>query len=116
MTSPTTATLSQYAKAKGLSYTVGNPGTDTAEAFIGALDTMLIYETNGLPSTAQIAGWHAKYPPSNFGVIPYATGMNATFVHDARQYVGYIYLQNDNLPNPWDSLPAYFGDLLAALE
>jgi hypothetical protein len=109
-------TLSQYAKTQGLPYTVGNPGTDTAEAFIGALDTMLIYETNGLPAASALAGWHAKYPPSNFGIIPYAVAFNATFVRDARKYVQYIYLQNDNLPNPWDTLPSYFGDLLAALE
>ena len=88
-------TLSQYAKAQGLSYTVGNPGTDTAEAFVGALDTM----------------------PSNFGIIPYkVSAVNASFVSTAREYVGYIYLQNDDLPNPWDSLPSYFADLLAALE
>jgi hypothetical protein len=37
-------------------------------------------------------------------------------VTDARKYVQYIYLQSDDLPNPWDSLPSYFGDLLAALE
>jgi hypothetical protein len=77
---------------------------------------MLIYESNGVPSVSQMAGWHAKYPKSNFGVIPYATPMNASFVATARQYVGFIYLQNDNLPNPWDSLPSYFPDLLTALE
>jgi hypothetical protein len=110
-------TLSQYAKSKGLSYTVGNPGTDTAEAFIGALDTMLIYESSGVPSTSQMGGWHSKYPKSDFGVIPYAVpSMDAAFVASARQYVGYIYLQSDNLPNPWDSLPSYFSSLLAALE
>jgi hypothetical protein len=109
-------TLSTYAKSKGLSYTVGNPGTDTAEAFIGALDTMLIYESNGVPSTSQMGGWHTKYPLSNFGVIPYATPFNASFVATARNYVGYIYLQSDDLPNPWDSLPSYFAQLLAALE
>ena len=37
-------------------------------------------------------------------------------MRNARKYVQYIYVQNDNLPNPWDSVPSYFGDLLAALE
>jgi len=109
-------TVSQYAKSQGLSFTVGNPGQDTAEAFVGALDAMLIYETDGVPTTAQMGGWHTKYPVSNFGIIPYATPFNASFVASARKYVGYIYLQNDDLPNPWDSLPPYFADLLAALE
>jgi len=108
--------LSQYAKAQGLSFTVGNPGTDTAEAYVGALDMMLIYETGGLPSTDKLAGWHANHAPSNFGIIPYAASLSTTFVRDARKYVHYIYVQSDNLPNPWDSVPSYFGDLLAALE
>src|SRR5262249_4908487 len=86
-------TLSQYAKPQGLSSPVGNPGTDTAESFIGALDTMLIYESNGVPSVSQMGGWHTKYPTSNFGVIPYATAFDAAFVKTARQYVEYIYLQ-----------------------
>ena len=108
--------LSQYAKAQGLSFTVGNPGTDTAEAYVGALDMMLIYENAGLPTAGQLGGWHANYAPSNFGVIPYATQMDAAFVREARRHVQFIYMQNDTLPNPWDSVPANLGDLLAALE
>jgi Spherulation-specific family 4 len=109
-------TLSEYAKAHGLPYTVGNPGTDTAEAYIGALDTMLIYESKGLPDLAKLGGWHAKYAPQNFGVIPYGASFDAAFVKAARQFVGFVYVQNDDLPNPWDTLPPFFGDLLAALE
>jgi len=108
--------LSQHAKAQGLSFTVGNPGTDSAPEYIGALDTMLIYESSGLPTVTQLGGWHASHAPSNFGVIPHAAQFDAAFVRAARQYVQYIYLQNDTLPNPWDSVPTYFNDLLAALE
>jgi hypothetical protein len=109
-------TLSEYAKAQGLAFTVGNPGTDTAESFIGALDTMLIYESKGLPDAAKLGGWHAKYAPANFGVIPYGAAFDAAFVASARKLVGFVYIQNDDLPNPWDTLPPFFGDLLAALE
>ena len=109
-------TLSQYAKSLGLNHTVGNPGTDVPAAYIGALDTMLIYESNGVPSISSLSQW-SSYPPSNFGVIPYAvSAMNTTFVQQARQYVEYIYLTNDDLPNPWDSLTSYFSTLLTALE
>jgi hypothetical protein len=108
--------VGQYAKSKGLSYTVGNPGADTAESFVGALDMMLIYENDGIPELSRLAGWHAKHHPSNFGIIPYASAMDAAFVREARKYVGYIYLQNDTLPNPWDSLPPYLDDLFEALE
>jgi Spherulation-specific family 4 len=109
-------TLSQFAKAHGLSFTVGNPGTDTAEAFVGALDTMLIYESKGLPDLARLGGWHAKYAPANFGIIPYGATLDPAYVAAARKLVGYVYVQNDDLPNPWDTLPPFFSDLLAALE
>ena len=73
-------------------------------------------ERGAARAVSQLGGWHANHAPSNFGVIPYAASFDAAFVRNARQYVQYIYLQNDTLPNPWDSVPAYFADLLAALE
>ena len=106
--------LSQYAKAQGLPFTVGNPGTDTDEAYVGALDMMLIYESAGLPSLTALGGWHAKYAPSNFGIIPYAANLDATFVRNARKSVGYVYVQSDNLPNPWDSVPSFFASARGA--
>jgi hypothetical protein len=108
--------LSQYAKSQGMSFTIGNPGKDTAPEYVGALDTMLIYENAGLPTASQMGGWHSSYAPSNFGVIPHSSAFDASFVHGARQYVQYVYVQNDTLPNPWDTVPSFFGDLLAALE
>jgi hypothetical protein len=42
--------------------------------------------------------------------------VNTSFVASAKPYVGYIYLQSDNLPNPWDSIPPYLTDLLASLD
>ena len=70
----------------------------------------------GLPSLAQVGGWHAKYPASNFGNIPYAASFDAAYVKSVRKYVQYVYIQNDDLPNPWDSLPPSFEQLLGALE
>ena len=109
--------LSAYAHGKGFGLTIGNPGTDTSEGYVGSgLDVMLIYESKGLPAADRLGGWHAKYPKTNFGVIPWGANMDATFVQMARQYVGFIYINNDVLPNPWDSLPPYFEQLVAALE
>jgi hypothetical protein len=108
--------LTAYAHAAGLTFTVGNPGIDTDESYMGVFDAMLIYESAGLPPLSSLGGWHTKYARSNFGIIPYAATPNAQFVASARQFVQYIYVQNDDLPNPWDTLPPTFADLLAALE
>ena len=39
-----------------------------------------------------------------------------SFVDAAEEHVGYIYMQDDALPNPWDTLPPYFNDLVGALS
>jgi hypothetical protein len=108
--------LGTYVKSNGMTLTVGNPGTDTGSAYINALDVTFIYESAGLPSTTMLANWRSKYPLKGVGVIPYAANLDLTWVQQARSAVGYIYVTNDDLPNPWDTLPSTFSNLLAALE
>jgi len=110
-------TVSQYAKSLGLTLTVGNPGMDTAPTYFGVVDVDLIYESLGVPGDSSLAGWHTSYPRQSFGIIPYGVAtFDPAYVKRVKPYVGYIYLTDDSLPNPWDSLPPYFDDLLAALE
>jgi len=108
--------LGTYVKSNGMTLTVGNPGTDTGSAYINALDVTFIYESAGLPSTTMLANWCSSYPLKRVGVIPYAANFDLAWVQQARSAVGYIYVTNDDLPNPWDTLPSYFSNLLAALE
>ncbi len=109
--------LSAYAKSQGYGPTVGNPGTDTLASYVGTVDTILIYESSGVPALSTLGGWHTQYPKSNFGVIPYGVpALDTAFVAGARADVGFVYLTNDTLPNPWDTLSPYFSGLLAALE
>jgi hypothetical protein len=109
--------LNSFAKGHGFNFTVGNPGTDGSASYVGTVDVILIYESGGVPSMAAMTGWHTSYPRQNFGVIPYrVASLDAAFVASARPYVGYIYLQSDDLPNPWDSVPSYLSSLLGALQ
>jgi len=109
--------LTAYAKSHGSDFTVGNPGTDTSKTYVGTVDVLFIYESSGVPALSAISGWHTSYARQNFGVIPYQVGsMDAAFVAAARPYVGYIYLQSDNIPNPWDSVPSYLSSLVGALQ
>ena len=41
---------SQYAKSLGLTFTIGNPGADVPSTYVGKVDTILIYESQGYPS------------------------------------------------------------------
>ncbi len=84
------AGLKNHAATVGFGVTVGNPGTDTLPSYVGTVDTILIYESGGLPPVASLGGWHDSFAPSNFGVIPYAVGaLDGAFVTAARQHVRY---------------------------
>ncbi len=111
------SSLGSYAKSHVGNFTVGNPGTDSAQSYVGTLDVLLIYESGGVPSLSAVTGWHASFPRANFGVIPYKVGsVDSAFIAAIRSYVGYIYLQSDDLPNPWDSVPSYLTSLVGALQ
>lgn len=103
------------AKAVGLSYSIGNPGTQPAESYIGVVDTILVYESPGMPTLDVLSRWHGGYARQNFGVIPYGTSLDAAYVKSVATYVGYIYLTDSDGPNPWDRLASYFPALMAAL-
>jgi hypothetical protein len=107
--------LTEYSRSRGLTFTIGNPGQDTKPSYIGTVDLILIYESSGIPDMSRLTGWHTEHDRRNFGVIPYGIGFDKSFIQAAKPYVSYIYLTSDVLPNPWDSLPSYFGDLMAAL-
>ena len=110
-------TLSNYADSLGLTVSVGNPGTDTIPSYIGTVDNLVIYESAGLPSLSYLGGWHSNYDKANFSILPYAvSSLDRDYTASATSYTGFIYITNDDVPNPWDSLPSYFGDLVATVD
>ncbi|HVY39565.1 MAG TPA: CIA30 family protein [Polyangia bacterium] len=111
------SSLSANAKTAGFDVTIGNPGADTAQSYVGSVDVILIYENAGVPPVTEVAGWHAAHDRSNFGVIPYGvSSLDTAFVAAARPTVGSVYLQNATMPHPWSSVPPYLSDLLGALQ
>jgi hypothetical protein len=108
--------LDNYVKARGLTLTVGNAGTDTRLIYIGSVDNIVIYENSGTPSLTYLGGWHSNHDKSNFSIISYdVNSLDESFVGNATQSVGYMYITDDDLPNPYDSLPDYLADLLTII-
>jgi hypothetical protein len=109
-------TLSDYAKSHGDDLTVANPGTDVPPSYLGSADVFIISEGEGLPKASVLSGTQ-RVSREKLGAISYGvTAVDAGFVRAVRPHVGYIYLQSDGLPNPWDSVPSYLSELLATLE
>jgi spherulation-specific family 4 protein len=109
--------LNGYAKSQNLTFTVGNPGANVSRSYLGILDNLIIYENVGLPTLNYLASWQSKDDKTNFSITAYGVdSLDRSFLINARKYVNYIYITNDNLPNPWDTLPPYFNDLVGALD
>jgi hypothetical protein len=110
------STLNGYANSLGFVYTVGNPGADTIPSYIGTVDTIVIYENQGLPSLSTLEGWHSDYGKGNFAMMAYGVqSINQSYPSTASPHVGYIYITNAELPNPYDALPPYLAVVASAL-
>lgn len=111
------ADLTNFVKSLGLTFTVGNAGVDTQPSYIKTVDNIVIYENNTLPSISYLAGWHKNYDKHNFSIIAFGIdGLDKSFVDNASNSVGYMYVTNGVLPNPFNSIPPYFTDLMNALD
>ena len=111
------STLTQFDRSLGMSITVGNPGTEVPPTYVGTTDTIVIYESPGVPSLSYIAGWHASYPKSNWIITAYGVkNLDVSWVRSASQYLGYLYITDGVWPDPYSSgLPSYMNTLMATL-
>ncbi len=108
--------LYQYIKAKGTNYSVtGNPGSNTQEDYITrpTADSFMIFEDIGANYISwTTSSWVAKYPAQQFVHLPYAVATATTmsnYVNVALSgNTGWIYITDDALPNPYDTLPSYW--------
>jgi hypothetical protein len=112
-------TLNNYVKAKGgQALTVINFGDNTPECYVNATDILLIFESAFTDYPAwQPSPWVFNYPANRFWHLVYATQesdlLTALQLSSTRN-AGWIYVTNDDLPNPWDTLPtgSYWMTLL----
>src|SRR2546427_4208342 len=111
--------LTNYVKSHGMTYTSGNPGTTTSSSYVGTVDNLHIYEIAGMPSTSTLssATFSTTYSKSGFSFIAYGVStLNDAAVIADSNYVGYMYVTNDNLSNPYDTIAPYLSNLVADLD
>ena len=109
--------VSQYTKAQGVSYTVGNPGTNIPVSYIGVMDTYIIYENRGLPSLTYLANIYPDYDKRNFAVTSYGVfNLRASDISSSSNYVGYLSITDNDLPNPYNTYPSYLELIFATLS
>jgi hypothetical protein len=105
---------------------MGNPGTNTLEQYLlwPTADRFMVHENIGsaYPSYAPSA-WNANYDSQKFVHLIHTESSSATMEEYLRlaltRSTGGIYITNDVMNNPWDTLPSYWQaevDAVAAIN
>ncbi|MBX3434481.1 MAG: spherulation-specific family 4 protein [Pirellulales bacterium] len=109
---------SLYEHVKGVNpqwEVMGNPGTTTIEQYLTwpAADRLMVFENVGSAYAGHSpSAWNASYDRDRFVNLihtePSSANMLAALDLAMNRTVGAMYVTNDVMANPWDTLPSYW--------
>lgn len=113
--------LADYIRATAGALVMLNPGTIPAEGYMNVGDVVVVFEgTYNTYKTWVKPSWTANYPAAKFAHLVYAasgsSAMRNAIKWSHQRNAGNVYVTNDVLSNPWDSLPAYWSTELNELK
>ncbi|MEH1841588.1 MAG: spherulation-specific family 4 protein [Nostoc sp.] len=112
--------LANYIRNTKGSLVMLNPGTVPAEDYIKLADITVVFEdTYSNYQNWQAPAWLFNYPANKFAHLIHSTfgttGMNDAIGLALKRNAGTIYVTDDVLPNPWDTLATYWTNELTAM-
>lgn len=94
---------------------VGNPGTNTDEAFLTrpTADILVVVENfSPIYDAYQYSSWNDSHAAGHFSHLVYGQDSPSGMASQSREArdrnAGWMFVTDDNLPNPWDRLPPYW--------
>lgn len=105
-----------YVRSLGMGFVMGNPGTDIPRSFVGLATNFIIYENAGLPDKSRIGGWHGDHGKENWSICVHGVDLDEKKLRAASKYLGFVYLTDDTLPNPYDSVCSYLERMAEILD
>lgn len=111
-------TLATYIRSTSGTFVMLNPGVYPVEQYMAVGDLIVVFEGSYTSyASAVVPTWARGYPATRFSHLIYntpdVTSFNQAMVLASQRNVGYIYVTDDNLPNPWDTLASYFSTEIA---
>lgn len=101
---------------------VNNPGVPCAEQYVNqpAADMFCIFEHHQGYYQFHPPAWTRTHPKGKFLALGYAEtdaeGMRKFVKKTAADGIGNVFVTEDKLPNPWDSMPKYWDAELDAVK
>lgn len=110
--------ITNYAKSLGFQMVNGNPGTNINSSAGHDVDITTIYENNSLPSPlSQFQNWYNIYAPPKLSIICYnIPTLPTSFITQAAQHFGWIFITDITGANPYGAYPTYFEDFVSLLN
>ena len=101
---------------------MGNPGTTTIESYLTwpTTDRLMVFENVGTayPSYTP-SSWNFNYDASRFVHLVHTEPSSAQMLTDLslamQKHAGSIYITDDVLANPWDTVPTYWNAMVDAV-
>lgn len=115
--------LKNHARSKiPQAFIVTNPGVQCAEEYFSknVADTICVIESGKGLDKYVAPRWAARYPADKFYGLAYGikkpAEMRKSIKAATEQHLGYLFVTNDVLENPWDTLPPYWQEEVAAVK
>lgn len=105
-----------YVRSLGMRFVMGNPGTDIPRSFVGLATNFIIYENAGLPDKSRIGGWHGDHGKEKWSICVHGVDLDEKKLRAASKYLGLVYMTDDTLPNPYDSVCSYLERMAEILD
>jgi hypothetical protein len=108
-------------KTRRLSLVITNPGTTCDEQFVAgpAADAVCLFEGPKPFSAAELPKWRTKYAANRAAALSYqiekSDEMRELITFATREKLGYCYVTDATGANPWDRLPSYWDEEVAAV-
>ena len=111
--------ITNYIRASKGGFVMLNPGVVPAASYIDMADTTIVFEDSYANyATWVMPTWLSNYPASKITHLVYAASStqmpNAVKLGAARN-AGQLFVTNDKLDNPWDTLPSYWTSELSTI-
>jgi hypothetical protein len=117
--------LTRYVRTRlATAVVIANPGTSTSPSYVAlggepVVSAVCIYENSTNFQAWTPDAWVATSDRRNFVALAYKVAANAWQAdvdHAFASNCGWIEVTDDDLPNPWDTLPPWFESLVAYVD
>ncbi len=116
--------LYDYVKAINPAWEVmGNPGTTTTESYLTrpAADSLIVFESFATNYPGNVpSSWNFNHDPSKIGHLVHTTASEGDMLNfldlAVQRNAGQVYITDDVLNNPWDTLPTFWDAEVTRIE